>query len=750
VSNGGLISSQRPSKGSGGPSQPQDAAAAAAAAQDAGADGEAAAPLTAAYALDVMQRALVGQPGVPATAVAARLVALAASLSPTGDVPTQLLGALGCLGPGSCPAATAAAAADAAPSKQQRLQALLLLLEAFAAPPMQCAALVACLGQVVVQWLHDTAAHPEQLPQVLRALLLALTAATASIAHNAGNTQTHMRVWQDARDVMQVRRLACGSESVDMCMWRQAGCMHTPVMGKAVACSCVLVLTPRPVRVLHCCWPLLAPPQGHNSLHSNSVSEDAPEALLASTAVAWLALTRLMGWGGSAAANAAVGHTKAACASQEPSAAAAGVLLLPLLTVLQQLHYSESQQVFVTAAAASGRRQGPAAGGEVQDGAVMSLELLQALMQALQDSRACHDAPVVCMARLQALSQLLQLCARGVRASAVGCAMVAATAGVAQLQQEAGGPASPVPLGSALQLAGMFSAPDLLGLQSQAPLVPDSDAAGSSSKGVQLPPLLEMMPVLQPALEAAAQPSLQVAALQLLHSYVAAAGSSQLLSGCERQLQAALGLISSQAHAVRDAALSLVPLSLRPAVLATCWGGAAPAGAAQAVLLATQAAADGDDAAAVLASMPQRQLLDQLQALLESAGAVPAGATAAAATEALVAAKTSLLRAVAGLYRELAGSGCEEQPLLLLLRQVSGQHTQVWARRCPWRWGGAHSVGPALFVSQALATSAWARRMRACRCVRWRWSCCSTWRCSTLPAGSSGTCCWRAQRVWRC
>jgi hypothetical protein len=374
-----------------------------------------------------------------------------------------------------------------------------------------------------------------------------------------------------------------------------------------------------------------------------------------------------MGWGGSAAATAAAAHTQAACGSSDASSAAAGVLLLPVLTVLQKMHFSEAHHTFLHAA---GRRA--AAEQQPGDAAAASARLLQSYMQALQDGSATsQQAPAVRMAALQALSQLLQVCSGAVTATAVADSLADATQRVMLIQrrqQQACGAFKPPVFAGACSQAAKAAVTESSSSAGAGSSSTPAASASSAATAVQLPPLQNLLSLLQPALAASELPALQAAALQLLHAYLQAGPAPEQLLGCRQQLQGMLALICAPGQAVRDAALALVPLCLQPAVLEAAFGGGQPAPPR-----AATAEADADEAAAAL---PQRQLLQLLEQLLESAS------SNATAPDAAVASRTALLRALAGLYAGLVGSGSEELPLLLLLKQVTGQHAQVRRRGC--------------------------------------------------------------------
>jgi hypothetical protein len=177
-----------------------------------------------------MQQLLMTQPALPAAAVAARLVAVIASLAPDSRVPQQLLPAFGaaCASPSAAGASNVEAGA-AAVSDKQRLRVLLLLLDAFAAAPLQCPPLVACLGQQVVLWLQHASSPGELMPLVLRAALLALTAATCSTAQEPRSTALHMAVWQQAQDIMQVCVVCAVLCIGGSCWWGRVRVLLTPV-----------------------------------------------------------------------------------------------------------------------------------------------------------------------------------------------------------------------------------------------------------------------------------------------------------------------------------------------------------------------------------------------------------------------------------------------------------------------------------------------------------------------------------------
>jgi hypothetical protein len=162
-----------------------------------------------------MQQLLQLQPTAADAAAIARIAALVASLGPDGHVPPSLAAALG------LPAASAASASDADQEQDMRkVQLLRMLLQGLLSVPGQSAALVACVAQQVVMWLPHAARQPELCSELLPALLLAMVAAAGNAAADPASAELHMRVWQDARDHLQVSTsctMICGhSVSVDI------------------------------------------------------------------------------------------------------------------------------------------------------------------------------------------------------------------------------------------------------------------------------------------------------------------------------------------------------------------------------------------------------------------------------------------------------------------------------------------------------------------------------------------------------
>lgn len=84
------------------------------------------------------------------------------------------------------------------------MQLLGLLLRGLLSVPGQSGALVACVAQQAVAWLPHAAPQPELCAELLPALLLAMVAAAGSAAAEPASAELHMRVWQDARDHLQV------------------------------------------------------------------------------------------------------------------------------------------------------------------------------------------------------------------------------------------------------------------------------------------------------------------------------------------------------------------------------------------------------------------------------------------------------------------------------------------------------------------------------------------------------------------
>jgi hypothetical protein len=261
-----------------------------------------------------------------------------------------------------------------------------------------------------------------------------------------------------------------------------------------------------------------------------------------------------------------------------------------------------------------------------------------------------------------------------------------------------------------LALLGPFVPPVLPGVAAGA-----ANGAGSAAAMSALPPLLELLPVLQPALTATAAAAaeagstdnvagsdaaahVQAAALQLLLSYLqAAAHQAGSVSGSKQLLLDALALVCSPAAAVRNAALQLVQLFMRPAVLQEMFGSqpeqqqqqqqqqqqrrrqrnAAPAAAA----------APAADVEVVAGQCLARRLLEHLRSMLGNATAAMQDGQQQQQQQQQqqsITAQLALLRAIAGLYGSLAGSGaCAELPLLYLVEQCAlSEYGQVrWKKR---------------------------------------------------------------------
>lgn len=436
-------------------------------------------------------------------------------------------------------------------------------------------------------------------------------------------------------------------------------------------------------------------PQGSNNIFSNNSQQGSP-GLWAAAAVSWLAATRLMGWSGSSALNNAAAQVQHATSSSSGcingSGAAAGVLLLPVLSVLQHMHFSDSQCAFLppgaTAAAAAGRGKtavaaavaaAAAAGGCNQEDTVMveahqqetQEVVLDAFMQGCEAAAAAagaggaSGASAVQMAALMATSNLLQLQATGTTAAGFASLLQGATQRVLSLCCGAAAatalatPPAQQP-SNVLEALGAFSAPRLV------PCVQvNSDDESTTGGLAQLPPLQQLLPVLETALQACDHPQLQAAAVQLLSSYLRVVSTPTLLYGTQELLLDALTLLTAPDGGVRDAALGLVQQYLQEHVLVAVCGGEQTA--EEAVAAATQAAAEFQEAAVAVATQPQRRLLQHLQELLSGCDARAGGGGA----EAVVAAKTALMRAMAGLLGGLLGSGCEDIPLLQLLQQIN-------------------------------------------------------------------------------
>lgn len=419
--------------------------------------------------------------------------------------------------------------------------------------------------------------------------------------------------------------------------------------------------------------------QGSNNIFSSSHSStDAPAGLLAAVAVAWLTVTRLMGWSGSSALNAAASHVQHAYSVTCAADRAAGVLLLPVLSVLQHLHYSDQQHVFlplgVAAAPTSSRSKLPAAAAAGSE-LTAARQLADGLMVEglLQGCRAAagaavdEDATTGQMAALISTAQLLQLLSTSLTAGSVAEALQETALHVMQLcpadrqhtPQVAAGTSTNA---TVLEALGPFCARHLA--------EPRQDSTSTTSGATvcsshELPQLRQLCPVLAPALGASGQPQLQAAALQLLTSYLQSAQTARMLEGTQQLLLDALNLLTSSDSSVRDAALALTQQYLQPVVLEAAFAGQQRA--EDAATAATQVAAEGQEAAVVLASRPQRMLLQHLQELLTRCSGSNSGSA--------VAAKTAVMRAVAGLFEGLVG--CQDLPLLQLLQQVTDDNAQV-------------------------------------------------------------------------
>lgn len=462
---------------------------------------------------------------------------------------------------------------------------------------------------------------------------------------------------------------------------------------------------------------------------------------MAATAVVWLAATRLMGWSGSSAVNNAAAQVQYTCSSSGAVAdQAVGVLLLPALCVLQHMQYSDVRQVFlpagaVVAAVAAGRSRAGAsaaagaggepaagagavaAGGRTRSGTMaaaaaggdQSTDLTAADAARLEAQRqeaqrvviaaflqgyeatvsSCPGTPAVQMAGLMGVSGLLQLHAGGT--TAVGFAKLLQDTANSILQLcrgrtasgDGSSPAAAPRSSGVLESLGAFTAPSLGNTQLQQPSSSSTSISGSTSTRLacQLPPLQQLLCLLQPALQASDEAKLQAAAVQFLTCYLQAVPDPTLLLGAEGALNDAIALLTSREGAVRDAALGLVQQYLRAPVLEAVCGGQQTA--EEAAAAATQAAADGREAALAVATQQQRRLLQLLQELLSpsggngSAGGLTAAGAVGTAAEGAVAAKTAVMRATAGLFAGLLGSGCEDIPLLQLLQQIGDDNAQV-------------------------------------------------------------------------
>lgn len=708
VTEGGFVSSQRPSKGS---SQPTDTSNTQPPPPPAAGPGKSAAH----SAIQAMQQLLELQPAMPAAAAAARLAALLSSLAPDASIAAELLPALGVCskelptaaaaaaaaglagadapvtptGPlsdalrnAALSPAPAAAAAAGAVDTTARLEMLLLLLHSLSQGPQQCPALVASLSQQVVACVNQSAGNAQLLPLLLQALLLALTATVSSIAAEPHSVDMHVRVWQHAQDILQVRCLGRPAlQCSGMLSW--AICL-APLVG-LFAVPHLPLFTAAFTGVLSCL-------QGSNNIFSNNSQQGSP-GLWAAAAVSWLAATRLMGWSGSSALNNAAVQVQHAISSSSGcvngSSAAAGVVLLAVLSVLQHMHFSDSQCAFLppgATAAAAGRGKtavaaavaaAAAAGGCNQEDTVMvepqqqetQEVVLDTLMQGCEAATAAAGAgagvSAVQMAALMATSHLLQLQATGTTAAGFASLLQDATQRVLSLCCGAAAatavatPPAQQP-SSALEALGAFSAPRLVAF-----VQANSDGESTTGGLAQLPALQQLLPVLETALQACGHPQLQAAAVQLLCSYLRVVSTPTLLYGTQEVLLDALTLLTARDGGVRDAALGLVQQYLQQHVLVAVCGGEQTA--EDAVAAATQAAAEFQEAAVAVATQPQRRLLQHLQELLSGCDARAGGGGA----EAVVAAKTALMRATAGLFGGLLGSGCEDIPLLQLLQQIN-------------------------------------------------------------------------------
>lgn len=434
--------------------------------------------------------------------------------------------------------------------------------------------------------------------------------------------------------------------------------------------------------------------------------------------MAWLAATRLLGWSGSFAVNNAAAQVQHACSSTHSSGttssssssgtagAAAGLLLRPVLCVLQHLQYSDAQQAFLPAGVTgSVTRSKPAGGAAAEHGGAGQVEadaasltaqlqeaqqvLLESFMQACASatsgsSSSPSGAAALQLAALSALPQLLQLLSAGASAAGLAAALQAACQAVLQLcccneGDAAVGTAAGQPATQVMEVLSMQGCAHNL-----APEAPHSGVnakATAAAAPYPLPDLQRLLPLLEPALQPSAAPQLQAAALQLLGSYLAATPPAGSLVGTARLLLEALNLLTVSDSAAQGAALELVQQYLQPAVLESVFG--VHMTAEEATAAATQAAADGQDVAVAAATQPQRRLLQHLEGLLQfcnsngDAAAAAAAGPSGSSAEAVMAAKIGVMRAIAGLYGGLMGSGCEEQPLLVLLRQSSDHNSQV-------------------------------------------------------------------------
>lgn len=422
--------------------------------------------------------------------------------------------------------------------------------------------------------------------------------------------------------------------------------------------------------------------------------------------MAWLVATRLMGWSGSSALTTASTQVQQACSSCDSvSSSAAGLLLLTPLSLVQHMQYNDRQQAFLPAGLATRQQAAIGAALDKGPGTEDSKNVLQAaqqqaqqvvldaVMQGCKTSGACADTPAGQMSALLAVSQLLQLFSCGTSATGVATVLQDASQRILQVcsgdcassHADSGTPREAA--GDTLRLLGPFLAPNLDMVQHSA------TGMGPAVPCHVLPQLQGLSAVLDPALKAVDQPKLQCAALQLLTAYLQAASTSSLLDGAQQQLQDALGLLTARDSLVRDAALALSQQYLQPAVLEAACGHVQLE--ADVAATATQAAADGEEPGTVLATMPQRRLLQHLQELLDGCGSragAPAAAAGAGTGSETVVAKSAIMRAVAGLFEGLVGIGAEEVPLLMLLQQVNDVNAQVcwvpYAGGAADMWGG--------------------------------------------------------------
>lgn len=428
----------------------------------------------------------------------------------------------------------------------------------------------------------------------------------------------------------------------------------------------------------------------------NSGAAGPPSPLLAATSIAWLTLSRLLGWGGTAAVSAASAQIHAGCTSVDPACAAAAVLLLPIQAFLQHAQFSEAQQQACAGGAAPGIRREQQQHGSSQQLSQQSGHLLQvaggchqvlsSFMQALQELTAGNSTAVVQLSAIHSVSWLLQSACGGVQAEAVAAWLQDAAQAVlrihSSIRQSTGSAehkqqATEAALPELLSKLGPYCPPMLAASSTTAAV---RTAGSSSGVALQLPPLMELLPVMQPAFlssssssSGSAAPQVQVAALQLLSSYLQAVEQPELLAGSKQLLLDALGLIKCPVNAVRDAALELAQQHMRAPVLKGMFGHL------QQQPGNTELPHAGNDAA----NLPSlaMQLLQHIKMLLDgSASGQQQQQQEQGRQQESVGMQLALLRVVAGLYDGMISVGdCAELPLLYLLGQVMCEHAQVRA-----------------------------------------------------------------------